>query len=782
LTDLLIEEIKDCILELESTGHTGGAKIPPRGNVTSGTCKWLKEVTEYGSWIEPEDPTRFLWIYGPPGKGKTFLSIYVANELRQQKKWILQYFCHSGDNRRNTAYAVLTGFLNELLHYIEELPHDSSEFAKRDYLHTVVRGQLTAIKKETEAPHEALWYAFEKLICVIRKNIYIVLDGLDECEKSSIDFLTEKFEAMYSSNSEGSQKVWTLIVSRNLDIKSKSAVTIDLDEHTREIDRDLLWFIHHGVAQFFVCREENKRLDRLEIRKLYKKYESGELKQLGPRGKLCNILLDRANKTYLWVALAMGMLNSDAAERIIESEDAVDKLLPKGLNAIVNRMLLEALESEDEPRRGINPENTAEIIRWVSLAFRPLTVAEIRAATGVTDDNIRRCKHILSLPKEIIEGGKVNDEMELRLVHQSLKEYLLQPSLAFRFPSSIGLLLRPYLLRPAGRLVRRAYGLPLLEHSFAAAIALATWNHFPYALTFPVVAVYGSALWTLGPRKFHPVRSFLEKLHQSLKLCIFSVDERGAHKDIFVRCLNSMQNHLPMNPDLESAGGNRRRKDLDYACQYWARHLHRGEEHLNFHTVPTFSQERPLHRLRGLGFMGGMSWFQPLQRGRLLNDHGLVHQFLLKRLLHWFEALCLMKKISEGFAALEILEPMVSYYQTTLETLDSLPVRLVKVSTFVHLLETPIGSSLAVSQLLNKSHFKSIRLPLYLRHMRALLKKRLRDRCNYSLKADFRSKSNGVHYCGGSRAIVATSAWSSSRPTANLSRQHPVMGLSSSGK
>jgi AAA ATPase domain len=666
LTDLLIEEIKDCIVELVSTGHTGGTKIPTGAIVTSGTCKWLEELTEYSSWVEPEDPTRFLWIYGPPGKGKTFLSIYVANELRQQKKWILQYFCHSGDNRRNTAYAVLTGFLNELLEFMR----DSSEFAERDYLHTVVRGHLTAIKEGTEAPHEALWYAFEKLMCVIRKNIYIVLDGLDECEKSSIDFLTEKFEAMYSSNSEESQKVWTLIVSRNLGIKSKSAVTIDLDKHTRETERDLLWSIHQGVAQFSVFREENKRLDRLEIRELYKQYESGELKQLGPRGKLCSILLDRANKTYLWVALAMDMLNSDAVERILESEDAVDKFLPEGLNAIVNRMLLEVLESEDEPRRGINPEDGAKIILWVSLAFRPLTVAEIRAATGVTDDSIRKCKHILSLPNEVIEGGKLNDEMELRLVHQSLKEYLLRPSLAFRFPSSIGLLLRPYLLHPAGRLVRLTNGLPLLEHSFAAAITLATWDHFPYALTIPVIAVYGSTLWTLGPRKFHPVRSFLEKLHQSLKLCIFSVDEKGAHKDIFVRCLNFMQNRLPTNPDLESAGEHRRCEDLDYACQHWARHLHRGEEHLNVHTVPTFSQERPLHLLRSLGFMGGMPWLQPLQRSQLLDDHGLAHQFLLEHLLHWFEALSRMKKISEGFAALKILEPLVSINQSSLETLD----------------------------------------------------------------------------------------------------------------
>ena len=655
MTDLLIGENGNCIKALKNTGFTGGTEIPTRrGTVTEGTCQWLEEVPEYRSWIEPASSSRHLWIHGPAGNGKTFLSIYLADKLREQQKRVLQYFCDKQDSNRNTAYAILTGFVCKLLEDINKYPHDSPKYSQQNDLHEVVHGHLSAIAKGNEAPHEALWSAFKHIICTIQANVYIVLDGLDECDKKSIDFLTQKFERMSSSNVE-TQRLRTLIVSRNPG--PDSAKSIDLRKHTEAIERDLLWYIYQRATHFGPSREEYNKLDEPEKDVLYQQYKSGELKQIHhPRGKLCSILLDRADKTYLWVALAMDMLNSDVVKEIVESEDAVDKFLPEGLHAMVNRGLLEALEGEDEPRRGINPEDMAKIIRWVSLAFRPLTAAELHATIKVTDDSIRKFKHILALPTEVNKGGEINGKTELRLVHLSLKEYLLRPSHTFRFSSSIGLLLRPYLLRPVGHLVRLAKDYPFLEHCLTTAVPLGVWSYLPYLLTIPVVAGYVYVLGKEGPGKFHPARSFLEKLHQSLKLCIFSVHKKEAHRDLSVQCLDLMESRLPTDPDLKSAGENRRNEDLDYACQYWAQHLENGEKYLNVDTVPKFLQPRALYQFGGLGLMGRMSWFQRLQRNRLIDDHGKIHQFLLEHLLHWIEALGWMGRVSDGIHAIFSLQ------------------------------------------------------------------------------------------------------------------------------
>jgi len=52
-------------------------------------------------------------------------------------------------------------------------------------------------------------------------------------------------------------------------------------------------------------------------------------------------------------------------------------------------------------------------------------------------------------------------------------------------------------------------------------------------------------------------------------------------------------------------------------------------------------------------------WVQHLQRSELF-DNNLVHQFLREHLLHWLEALSLMKKTSEGVLALISLDSMVA--------------------------------------------------------------------------------------------------------------------------
>lgn len=191
--------------------------------------------------------------------------------------------------------------------------HDFLKSTKIDGLREPVQGHLSAIAEGEELPHEGMWLAFKHIICQIPDDVYIVLDGLDECDKESIDFLTTKFD----STLKECQKLRILIVSRHLNIRSN--LIIDLHKHTQAIERDLLWYIYQRATEYGLDRKEYKSSE------LYEQYQSGELKQLHQTGKLCNILLDRADKTYLWVALVMDMLNRDEVEEVLKSENAVDK-------------------------------------------------------------------------------------------------------------------------------------------------------------------------------------------------------------------------------------------------------------------------------------------------------------------------------------------------------------------------------------------------------------------------------------------------------------------------
>jgi hypothetical protein len=113
----------------------------------------------------------------------------------------------------------------------------------------------------------------------------------------------------------------------------------------------------------------------------------------------------------------------------------------------------------------------------------------------------------------------------------------------------------------------------------------------------------------------------------------FWVDEEEAHQALAESCMRLMSDklkrdicglHAPGTLTSEVESGRIEQclpSELQYACQYWVRHL-RGNQ-------------------------------------ILLLDNGPVHAFLREHLLNWLEALSLMRKTSEGVQAITSLESMV---------------------------------------------------------------------------------------------------------------------------
>ncbi len=92
--------------------------------------------------------------------------------------------------------------------------------------------------------------------------------------------------------------------------------------------------------------------------------------------------------------------------------------LPKGLPAIYSRMLLQVENS----RRRVS----SLILRWVTMAIRPLTLPELAAVVGIQSsthissnqairDQITLCGYFLKIQHQ-----------EVSLVHQSARDYLLR--------------------------------------------------------------------------------------------------------------------------------------------------------------------------------------------------------------------------------------------------------------------------------------------------------------------------------------------------------------------
>jgi Cdc6-like AAA superfamily ATPase len=52
-----------------------------KGPRVEGTCEWIKSNVLYDSWIHSH--SQLLWLSGGPGKGKTMLSVFLAEELER---------------------------------------------------------------------------------------------------------------------------------------------------------------------------------------------------------------------------------------------------------------------------------------------------------------------------------------------------------------------------------------------------------------------------------------------------------------------------------------------------------------------------------------------------------------------------------------------------------------------------------------------------------------------------------------------------------------------------
>ncbi|KAJ5390784.1 uncharacterized protein N7496_001852 [Penicillium cataractarum] len=367
--------------------HDGGSftyvNSKAKGNVIDGTCRWITDVQEFESWLNGTN--NLLWISGGPGKGKTFLSIYLVDILRtlateDKGPSVLLLFCDHSNHQRNTALAVIRGLLYQMLEADEALYDD-------------ILGPFKLRKKRGEnlfsdAFLEELWKIFEKMVARDPRPRYFVLDGLDECDRKSIKFLTTKLEGISSLHAQWNIK--TVVVSRP-DTTIHTDLRIDLDqEHHQRTEEDVHTFVQVQVKD--ICGIGDQRPE------------------------LAHLLLDRAHGTFLWVWLATAMLKEkpDLARQILESEASANVWLPEGLDAMYDRMLLGIQE--------INAEAAAVVLRHVAMACRPLTREELRYICADQKIDHKKvdlqldfgCKNLL-----IITGETVH------LVHLSLKEYLV---------------------------------------------------------------------------------------------------------------------------------------------------------------------------------------------------------------------------------------------------------------------------------------------------------------------------------------------------------------------
>ena len=198
-----------------------------------------------------------LWLTGEAGSGKTVLTGFLIEELKAEigPSWhrargldiVLSFFCAQTVESHGDARTLLKELILQLLTTRMEIIHRIKEI-------------FGSSRHEYDASFETLWRIFQTAVELVpEKSIYIIVDGLDECEETSRSRLLSRLSRLIGDWSSDSRprKTIKLVISGQTGIiaawkpsyPSLKHYHIRLEDHALEVKQDISRFINHRVDE-----------------------------------------------------------------------------------------------------------------------------------------------------------------------------------------------------------------------------------------------------------------------------------------------------------------------------------------------------------------------------------------------------------------------------------------------------------------------------------------------------------------------------------------------------
>ena len=319
----------------------------------------------------------------------------IIDELKKSTAGLLSFFfCQGTDSRINNATAVLRGLIFLLVNEQSSLiPH-----MRKKYDHA---GK--ALFEDANA-----WVALSEIFTNILqdpglKRTYLIVDGLDECQKDLpqlLDFIIQMLSI--------SPRVKWIVSSRNWP----------------EIEKRL----ETAEDKVKLCLELNAESVSAAVGK-YIQYKVGQLAKLqkyddNTRDAVRRHLSSNANDTFLWVALVCQYLEKVSRWNTLAKLNM--NMFPPGLDGLYEGMMEQIYNSD-------NVDICKRILAFVTIVYRPITLKELttfddmlEAASDDLGEIIGFCGSFLTIREDIVY-----------FVHQSAKDFLFGKASDGIFPSGM---------------------------------------------------------------------------------------------------------------------------------------------------------------------------------------------------------------------------------------------------------------------------------------------------------------------------------------------------------
>lgn len=356
-----------------------------------GTLKWVHRMAEFQNWTTSELNTeeRLLWITGAPGVGKSTLGAHFVGIVRGlDRDASLGYFFV---RRGFSGLARASDIIRSLAH----------QFAATD---PEIRKSLEALKASGFKIDDNLGVhlMYKKLLVEplarSTKRIYIIVDGLDEID-TAVDMVDGRRQ------------------SREILIECL---------HSLESARLLFLCRPHIVQSKFKEQSVIKSIGMNENRVDIESYLAQQLdNKLQTRFSKENVnpipfFLNAANGNFLWVVLRIEQLAKT------DSKSEFRRVLEN-----LTRAPSDMAQTYIDIFRGLSTEQrkwVREILRWVVISRRQLTIEELQSAVEwCLDDELHDFQEFLEIQcGSILLISNISETSTVvQLVHETLRSFLI---------------------------------------------------------------------------------------------------------------------------------------------------------------------------------------------------------------------------------------------------------------------------------------------------------------------------------------------------------------------
>lgn len=393
------------------------ARNPTR---VSGTCQWFLGSELYSNWIQAP-ASSCLWLTADAGCGKSVLASTVVDELRRSEKnaLVCHFFFRDDDKFQNSGISALRALLHQVLMASETIPPT-----------------LTA---EYESKGEAVFSSVRDLLRLLvsavsegEKDVFCILDGLDECERVTQSFLAKAISNLYGANATES----------NTDNRGKtpSLKVFVTSQPLNSITTNLHKLSHCRVRGEDRSQSIGSDIQLVLTQEINELFEDGLIDR-HITGLIHAKLSQQDDYTYLWISTVLQQLR----ERTENGASEVELLNVLDDNSIIYPAYAKYLDQCTQQQQQSTREATLRkcFFQILLASARPLTLIEMDYALSICAEH-KHSRDILSHLHPAREnflrrlGGSLVTfrGQVVSFIHRSVRDFLLSSPNAVVSPES----------------------------------------------------------------------------------------------------------------------------------------------------------------------------------------------------------------------------------------------------------------------------------------------------------------------------------------------------------